>query len=144
MAFVPDTQQGATVAFSGLSMDIAATEIPAVDQKIPMIDATVLGTTGQRIYVVGDLSDTDEFTVVFQNDGTSNKPTLGTMYTVTLTAPMASGDSSAEYWAGTCVVTGIASPQFSTGANALQTVSVTCKPDGGFNGGTAWSRTVAS
>jgi hypothetical protein len=145
MAFVPDTQQGATIAFTGLSIDIAAQEIPETTQQIPTIDITNLASVTQRPYIVGDLLDVPEFTVVFQNDGTSTKPTLGSTYTTTITAPLASGDSVAEKWAGSCIVTGISSPAFSAGANALQTVSVTVKPSGiGTGAGSLWVRTVAS
>jgi hypothetical protein len=146
MAFVPDTQQGATIAFTGLSIDIAAQEIPETNRKIPVIDITNLASVTQRPYIVGDLSDVDEFTVVFQNDGSSVLPTLGASYVVTISAPLAAGgDSITEKWAGSCIVTGLTSPAFSAGANALQRVSVTIKPSGiGVTGGTLWSRTVAS
>jgi len=145
MAFVPDTQQGATFAFTGLSIDIAAQEIPETTQQIPVIDITNLGSVTQRPYIVGDLLDVPEFTVVFQNDGTSAKPTLGSTYVTTITAPLMAGDSVAEKWAGSCIVTGISSPSFSAGANDLQRVSVTVKPSGiGTGSGTLWTRTVAS
>ena len=145
MAFVPDTQQGATIAFTGLSIDIAAQEIPETTQAIPVIDITNLASITQRPYIVGDLLDVAEFTVVFQNDGTSVKPVLGSTYVTTITAPLMSGDSVAEKWAGSCIVTGISSPSFSAGANDLQRVSVTVKPSGiGTGAGTLWTRTVAS
>jgi hypothetical protein len=145
MPFVPDTQQGATIAFTGLSIDIAAQEIPEVTEQIPVIDITNLASVTQRPYIVGDLKDVPEFTVVFQNDGTSTKPTLGSTYVTTVTAPLMAGDSAAEYWAGSCIVTGIASPSFSAGANDLQRVSVTVKPSGiGTGSGTLWARTAAN
>ena len=145
MAFVPDTQQGATIAFTDLSIDIAAQEIPETTQAIPVIDITNLGSVTQRPYIVGDLADVDEFTVVFQNDGTSVKPTLGAPYTTTITAPLMAGDATAEKWAGSVIVTGISSPSFSAGANDLQRVSVTLKPSGiGVGTGTLWSRTAAT
>jgi hypothetical protein len=145
MAFVPDTQQGATIAFTGLSIDIAAQEIPETTQAIPVIDITNRASVTQRPYIVGDLYDVAEFTVVFQNDGTSVKPVLGSTYVTTITAPLMAGDSVAEKWAGSAIVTGIGSPAFSAGANALQTMSVTVKPSGlGVAGGTLWSRTIAS
>lgn len=145
MAFAPDTQQGATIAFTGLSIDIAAQEIPEVTEQIPVIDITNLGSITQRPYIVGDLKDVPEFTVVFQNDGASAKPVLGSTYVTTITAPLASGKSVAEKWAGSCIVTGLSCPSFSAGANDLQRISVTLKPSGlGVSGGTLWSRTVAS
>jgi len=145
MAFVPDTQQGATIAFTGLSIDIAAQEIPEVTPAIPVIDITNLGTVTQRPYIAGDLSDPPEFTIVFQNDGSSALPVLGTTYTTTITAPLASGDSVAEKWAGSAIVTAISSPSFSAGANDLQRISVTIKPSGiGTGAGSLWSRTIAS
>ena len=145
MAFVPDTQQGATIAFADLSIDIAAQEIPEVTRAIPVIDITNLASVTQRPYIVGDLADVDEFTVVYQNDGSSTLPALGATYTVTITAPQASGDSNAEKWAGSCIVTGVSSPSFSAGANDLQRISVTIKPAGiGTGAGSLWARTVAS
>jgi hypothetical protein len=145
MAFVPDTQQGATIAFTGLSIDIAAQEIPEVTPQIPVIDITNLGSVTQRPFIVGDLYDVAEFTVVFQNDGTSALPVLGTTYVTTITAPLMAGDSTAEKWAGSAIVTGISSPSFSAGANDLQRISVTVKPSGlGARGGTLWARTIAS
>jgi hypothetical protein len=145
MAFVPDTQQGATIAFTGLSIGVAAQEIPEVTQSIPVIDITNLASVTQRPYIVGDLKDVDEFTVVFQNDGDGTLPTLGSTYVTTITAPLMAGDASAEYWAGSCIVTGISSPSFSAGANDLQRISVTVKPSGlGTSGGTLWTRTAAA
>ena len=145
MAFIPDTQQGATIAFTGLSIDIAAQDIPETVQQIPTIDITNLASVTQRPFLVGDLYDVPEFTVVFQNDGTSTKPTLGTTYITTITAPLMAGDGVAEKWAGSCIVTGLSSPSFSAGANDLQRINVTVKPSGiGTGSGTLWARTVAS
>lgn len=145
MAFVPDTQQGATIAFTGLAIDIAAQEIPEVTEQIPVIDITNLASVTQRPFIVGDLKDVPEFTVVYQNDGTSVKPTLGSTYVTTITAPLMAGDASAEYWAGSCIVTGLSSPSFSAGANDLQRVSVTVKPAGiGTGSGTLWTRAAAA
>ena len=145
MAFVPDTQQGATIAFTGITIGVAAQEIPEITSAIPVIDITNLASITQRPYIVGDLSDVAEFTVVFQNDGDGVKPVLGSSYVTTITAPTASGDATAEYWAGTCIVTGISTPSFSAGANDLQRISVTIKPSGvGVSGGTLWARTLAT
>jgi hypothetical protein len=145
MAFVPDTQQGATIAFTDLSIDIAAQEIPEVTRAIPVIDITNLGSVTQRPYIVGDLMDVDEFTVVFQNDGSSVLPTLGTTYLTTITSPLAAGDATAEKCAGSAIVTGISSPSFSAGANDLQRISVTLKTSGiGVGTGTLWTRTAAT
>ena len=145
MAFVPDTQQGATIAFTGLSIDIAAQEIPEVTPEYPVIDIVNLGSVTQRPYIVGDLKDVPAFTVVFQNDGSSTLPTEGATYTTTITAPLASGDGTAEKWAGSCIVTGVGSPSFSAGANDLQRISVTLKPSGiGTGAGSLWSRTPAA
>jgi hypothetical protein len=145
MAFVPDTQQGATIAFTDLSIDIAAQEIPEVTPEFPVIDIVNLGSVTQRPYIAGDLKDVPAFTVVFQNDGSSVKPTEGATYTTTITAPLAAGDSTAEKWAGSCIVTGVGSPSFSAGANDLQRISVTLKPSGiGTGAGSLWSRTPAA
>jgi hypothetical protein len=145
-AFTPDTQQGATVGFSGLSSFLlAAQSIPSTEVPLPTIDATNLGTSGQRVRIAGDLADPKEFTLKFQNDGQSALPVRGTVYTVTITAPVPADGTVGEKWAGSCIVTDIKSPPFEAGANALQMTEIVLQPDGGFSyGGSAWTRTAAS
>lgn len=146
MAFKPDTQQGATFTIVGLGTFIDAVDnIPEVSDKIPVVDSTNLGTTGQRTYIPGDLSDPGEFTVSFQHDGLSVMPTVGQPYSIIITSPMKSGDSIAEKHAGTAICTAVNSPTFKSGANALQMANVSWKPDGGAcYFGSAWARTKAS
>ena len=144
MTFVPDTQQGASIVFAGLSVNIAAQSIPEVLQTVPVIETPHLGTTGQVPRIVGDLTDAEEFTVQFQNQGSSLKPVLGTVYTVTITAPLASGDGTAEKWVGDCIVTAIGSPSFEANSNELQMINVRLQPNGGANGGEVWTRTAAA
>lgn len=146
-AFTPDTQQGATVTMVGIGSSFwdAAQSIPAVKEAMPTIDATNLGTTGQRKFIAGDLTDVAEFTVEYQHDGYSVMPVIGQPYLVTITAPLQSGASVAEKWAGSCICTGIEASPFVGGANALQTSKISWKPDGGqAYFGSAWARTVAS
>jgi hypothetical protein len=144
MAFGPDTQQGASIAFTGLATFVnAAVDIPEIQKKGGAIDCTHLGTTGSRRYIALDLTDVDEFTVKFQHDGTTALPVPNTVYTVTITGPVKPGSSTGEIAAGTCIVTGIpTNPQFQSDTPALQVSSITLKPDGsGSGGGTAWTRT---
>lgn len=145
MSFVPDTQQGATIAFSGVTLGVEPEEIgSAVDENTP-IAIPHLGTTGQVPYIPGDLNDVQPFTVRFQNDGNGARPARGTVYTVTITAPLMSGDATAESWAGTAIVQSVSTPAFTANANALQTFDVTVKPDGGGTGtGSAWARSAAT
>lgn len=145
MAFVPDTQQGATAAYTGLTMDIVVDDIPAITRKFPTIAIPHLGSVTQVPYIAGDLCDVDPFDLRFQNDGSSTKPTDGSTYVLTITAPLAAGDSSAEYWAGSVIVTGVSSPAFAANANDLQRIIVGNKPSGvGTGSGTLWSRTPAA
>jgi len=139
MAYAPDTQQGATFVVATVTLDIGLQEIPSVNETFPTIDSTDLSTTGQRTYIAGDLSDVDEFEVMGYHDGSTALPVKGTSYTVTITAPLASGDATAEDWEGTAICTGISTPSFTGGANALQEIRMRFKPDGQ----TAWARTLA-
>lgn len=146
MAFTPDTQQGATIAFTGLATFVnAATDIPAIAETGGTIDVTNLGTTGQRPYIPADLTDVEEFTVTFQNDGSTALPSKNTVYTVTVTGPIPSGKSAGENWTGTAIVTRVTSPQYQSATPGVQTMQVALKPDGGGTGsGTAWTRTAAA
>ncbi len=144
MTFKPDTQQGATIVFSGLTVAAAAQSIPEVLQTVPTIEVPHLGTTGQVPRIRGDLTDTEEFTVQFQNQGVSLKPVLGTTYTVTITAPLAAGGATAEKWVGSCIVTAVGSPSFEANANELQMINVRLQPNGGFDDGDPWTRTAAT
>ena len=145
MAFLADTVQGATFAITGLATFLdTTTNIPRTSTPMPMIDATHLGTTGQRIRVKGDLTDPQQFTITHQHDGLSVIPVIGTTYTVTITAPLKAGDSVAEKWAGTAVCTDVRGSEFQSDTPALQTAETDWQPDGGYNGGSAWTRTIAS
>lgn len=146
MTFKPDTQQGASIAFTGLATFInAVTDIPAIEESGGVIEINNLGTTGQKKCIPTDLTDVSEFTVSFQHDGKTVLPNKNGVYTVTITGPIAPGNSSPENWAGSAIVTKVTSPQFSSGTPALQTMQVALKPDGGGSGGgTAWTRTAAA
>ena len=146
-SFTPATQQGATIAILGIGATFyeAADQIPAVDDKAPTIDASNLATTGQREFLPGDLSDPGEFTISFQHDNVSALPNVKQPYLVTITAPLQSGQATAEKWAGTCICTGVKSPQFKGGANALQMCDISFKPDGGRSYfGSKWARTIGT
>ena len=144
--FMPDTQQGATIAFSGLATFVcAAQSIPATESPVPVIDNTHLGTEDQRTRMPGDLEYPKTFTVKFQNDGMSAKPVKKSIYTVTITAPLPAGASTAEKWAGSCIVEDVKSPAFEAGANALQMIDIVLQPDGGWSyGGSKWTHTDAA
>jgi len=144
MAFAPDTEQGATFALTGLAMDIAASEIPAITRSIQTIPVPHLGTTAQVPYISGDLIDTDEFTVTFLNDGSSVLPVLGTVYTCTITGPIMAGDGAGEIQAGSVICTKIAGSKYTANSNTAQACALSFKPNGGANSTTAWSRTPAA
>lgn len=143
MSFVPDTQQGATFVVSDLSVTMTTEDIGSIGLTHPTIAIPHLGSTGQVPYIPGDLSDTEEFTVTHQNFGKSPKPVQGAVYTVTVTAPIATGSSSAESWAGTAICTHVGTPPFAANANELQKVETRWKFDGG-QGGSAFARTPAT
>ena len=144
MAFAPDTEQGATFALTGLAMDIAASEIPAITRSIQTVPVPHLGTTGQVPYISGDLTDTDEFTVTCLHDGSSLLPTLGTIYTCTITGPIASGEGAGEIQAGSVICTKVASSKYTANSNTAQSSQLSFKPNGGANSTTAWTRTAAA
>jgi len=145
MAFAPDTQQGATFVITGLAaFEDTTINIPRVNTPIPVVDTTHLGTTGERTRIAGDLKDPQQFTITHQHDGSGTLPTIGTQYTVTITMPTASGDSTAENWAGTAICVDIGSPEAQSENSALQTIETMWQPDGGESSGSAWTHSAAT
>ena len=143
--FQPSLQQGATVSFSGLCTFVdAMVNIPRTSVPVPTVDVTNLGTTGQRKRISGEVADPKPFTVQAQHCGETGLPAVGGVYLVTITAPLGPGQTAAESWAGSCIVTDVRSPEFKSDSPALQTIEIELQPNGGAQGGSQWARTAAT
>jgi len=145
MAFAPDTVQGASFVITGLATFLdTTTDLPSVASPLPVVKTTHLGTTGQETMMAGDLEAPAQFTVTHQHDGSSVLPVKGTVYTVTITMPIVSGDSVGEKWAGTAICQDTPSVAANSDSSALQMQTTVWQPDGGHGSGSAWTHTVAS
>lgn len=96
-----DTGHGATVTFgtSGYSFNITSIDIG--EETIGDISVDHLGVTGFKEFVPEDLVDGGEVVITYQFDNEASQPTAGTIETLTITFPTASGQLTAANYAGT-------------------------------------------
>ena len=72
------------------------------EESVPVVDASHLGTTSFREKLSGELKDVAPIPIRVQFDGTDGLPNIGaTPETVTITWPIAPGDTVAASYAGT-------------------------------------------
>lgn len=137
-----DTGHGATVTFGtsawtgklgGIPTNLALTR--------PPVDISVLGTTGEREYMPGDLSDLGQVTLDVAFEAVTGLPALGSASeTITITWPLGPGGGgvTAANLAGTGFVAGVTYPPMQT--NTMQQGQITIQFDG-FTG-PSWTAEV--
>lgn len=135
-----DTQLGATIALATDSLSLRVMSITPIRRKYKTIRTTHLATTDKETYMVGELADYDEITVVYQNSPGVAQPTSASQ-TITITGPTAAGATTPESVTGTgIVVQDDLLPGFSADQEGLQMKQMTIK----FTGLTGPTRTVSS
>lgn len=102
-----DTGLGTTLTASPGSWTGNTIGLDLHTATIPIVDTSHLGTTTYREKVVGDLGEPGQVTVRMQLQGTTAAPTLGATGTLTITDPLATGESTAANWSGTAIVTSV-------------------------------------
>jgi hypothetical protein len=126
-----DTGHGGTLAFSSGIAAFAAPfrKIGAVEQAIEKVEETDLANTATKSYLPGDVPDPGEFEVEYAFDATMDHPVLLTAGTITITAPLATGQATAANLAGTgFIMSRTAFPECTT--NGLQVGKMKCRFDG--------------
>lgn len=114
-----DTGHGATITFGTQGGTWRCTFIGGHSETRPVIDTTYHATATRRTSMPGDLLEVSSFTVRAQFQGNQGLPTQSaTPETVTVTRPIASGETTAAMIAGTAFVTRVKYPDLET--NALQ------------------------
>lgn len=122
-----DTGNGATLTRSGMTVDI--TSISIGEQRIDVLDKSLLSTTGYAEKVSADLADAGSITVEYLYDAADAALTLGgAAVSTVVTFPLASGGSTPANITGTGIITALKYPDFAN--NELQTASVEITWDG--------------
>lgn len=125
---VIDTGHGATMTFGTSSLSYNWTSIDMGETTLPDVDTVHLGTTGNRTYLPGDLTDDGEVTIPFQFDAEAALPTLGSVETVTVTFPQEAGQTAPATYAGTAYIKRVRKPNLQT--DTLQDGEITIRWDG--------------
>lgn len=123
-----DTGHAATISFGTQGWSGRVLSIGGHTETREAIETTYLATSGHREYMVPDVTEPGEFTIVVQYEGTVGVPTFAAAETVTVTHPLASGESTAANIAGTAFVTSRGFPSLET--DTLKTCECTIKWDG--------------
>ena len=134
---MPDTGNGATFTRSGTTVDIVAIVIG--DQRIDLLDVSLLSTTGFMEKIAADLADAGEFTIEYLYDAADAAQSLGgAAVSSVITWPLQSGESTAANITGTAILIGNKYPDFRN--NEVQNASLTY----GWDGVTGPTLTVSS
>ena len=137
-----DTGHGATVTFGTSAWAGKLVDIPTnLALTRPPVDITVLGTTGEREYMPGDLNDIGPVTLNVAFEAVTGLPATTTASeTITITWPLApgGGGATAANLAGTGFISGVTYPAMQT--NTMQQGQITIQFDG-FTG-PSWTAEV--
>lgn len=123
-----DTGHGATAVFSITAITSSFTSIDVGNKAKGKIETTHLGTTGNKTFMPEDLDDPGEVTIPYHFDAEAAEPATGSVETLTVTLPLAPGQTTAATLAGTGFITNVKRPNLQT--NTIQDGSITFAFDG--------------
>lgn len=122
-----DTGNGATLTRSGFTVDIVAITIG--EQRIELLDESLLSSTGFMKKLSADLADAGSITVEYLYDGTDANVSIGGAAVSTIvTWPLATGQTTAANLTGTAIAVSKKFPDFRN--NELQTATAEFAWDG--------------
>lgn len=124
---MPDTGNGATVAFGTTGFTARYTGLGQIEQEVPDINKSALITTEFEEYMPGDLAEPGEFECEFQYDP-NEQPTLRTVETITVTYPVPAGLTNGATLSGSGYVKKRRLPELKN--NQLMLGALTVKWDG--------------
>lgn len=120
----PDTGHGASLTFSTSAYSYSWTSITQSEKTRPAINDTHLASTTVT-YRPGDLTDNGTFSCNFLWDQDVAEPAPGTTTeTITITYPIAPGNTTATTKAGTGFVESVKPPDLSTNEMQIGTLTV--------------------
>lgn len=126
-----NTGHGGTIAFSAgiTAFAMPIRKIGAVEHVLEKVEETDLANTATKSYLPGDVPDPGEFEVEYAFDAEQDAAVLLTQGTITITAPVETGQASAANIAGTgFIMSRTAFPECAT--NGLQIGKMKCRFDG--------------
>lgn len=113
-----DTGQGATVvAASGLAGWTARVQgIEVSEEMLELLNVSGLETQVYNIRIASDLRDPSQVRVMFYEDTFDARPVIGSaISTLTITAPLRTGEVTAANLAGSAIVRGYKPPDYKLG-----------------------------
>lgn len=136
----PDTGHGATLTLSTNSGSYKIRAIPKnLEESLPVVDISHLGTTGPRETMPGDLTELGEIEVDILFEAVTGMPSIGTVETATITFPLQStGATTAANIAGTAFIRMRAFPSLQTNGEMLAKIGIK------YDGATGPTFTAAS
>lgn len=125
-----DNGTGTTVTFGTSSITANVTAISDTGVSREAIETTHLGTTGGRTYIPGDIYEPGEITLSVQFDPDKNIEVdiLRVAETVTITYPLASGQSTASAHASSGFITSYGNVEVA--GEALMSAEIVVKKTG--------------
>ena len=124
-----DTGHGASITFGTSALAFPWRKIGAVEQDGEKVEDTDLSNTTYKSYLPGDVVEPGEFEIEYCFDAEEDLPPVLTPETITITAPVGSGQSVAADLEGTGFIRSrTAFPEFAT--NGLQLGKMTVCFDG--------------
>lgn len=112
-----DTGNQATITFDqGITASLKVRSIEQPEQNLDQLDASVLTTSGERVFIPNDLTDPIELSCEYIWDTFDTPPALGTnLGTTTVTYPLRTGETTPATRAGSAYVSGIKHPDLRNG-----------------------------
>jgi len=133
MGAVTDVSTGMSITFDSgffaeiINFDWSGLTREALPTSHMGVAAPGSGKVGNMLHIPGDLSEGGEISVEIHFHANTEPPLDAVAETVTVTWPLASGDSSAATWAGSGFMT---SMDISAGLDEVMTATITVKMSG--------------
>lgn len=114
-----DTGHGGTIAFATTGLSYFWRQIGAVEQEGEAVEDTDLSDNYFKTFLPGDIVEPGEFELEYAWNAKDALPALGTLEDITITLPLATGDTTqADLEGEGFILSRTAFPEFST--NGLQ------------------------
>lgn len=130
-----DTGHSATITFGTTGGTYLCRQISGPEVTLPVVDKSHLTTSTKRAKMPGDLDDWGSVVLQILFQGSQGLPARGTVETITMTHPTASGNSTPANLAGTGFINRVKYPDFQT--NEMQVGEIEFTYDGGT--GPTWT-----
>lgn len=118
------SEHGGSITFGTQGGSYKIQSIAGHSESRESIDTTNLATTTNATYIPADLVTTEPFDVVIQFENTVGLPNITTAETITVTAPLATGESVAATVAASGFLTGRTFPSQVAGSTELRQATI--------------------